>query len=248
MLIKNMLIFVMMISLLSIGSFSFADSTAESTVNGVQSTSNLQLDQSDHSIKTYEATDARPNSGPVPIPGSPGWFTVPTPDGDFIAIKDIIQFGSIYSKSALENMAKWGHTRVTYAMINEDKIETTHKKIMIVIDPAAIKKVAKEGTHIAFVNGSATDGKTNSIQLMAKMALKALKNGANVITFQAEGAHRKVEAFGWGIGFSYVKSGETGMGTGGTGISGGATGPEDRPWIQGNAFADVEIQKVIDNL
>jgi len=70
----------------------------------------------------------------------------------------------------------------------------------------------------------------------------------NVITFQAEGAQRKVEAFGWGIGASYVKAGETSMGTGGTGISGGTVGPEDRPWLQGNAFVDADVQKMLDSL
>ncbi len=228
-----------------------ADSSA--TVNDVGATASNNLDQSVHdNVNTYEATKSHPYAGVVPIPGTPGWFTTPTPDGDFISVKDIIQFGEVYSVGALENMARWGKTRVTYAAVNPEKaVSTRHKddtKIMLIFRPEVIQVVKKTGTHVAFVNGSATNGKTNSIQLMAKMALKALKNGANVIAFQAEGAHRKVEASGWGIGLSYVSASKDNMGSGGTGISGGSAGPEDRPWLQANAFVDTGIQDMLNNL
>jgi len=228
-------------------------SAAAAVENNSPSSAAIELDQSVHdNVHNYEATKGHPNTGIVPIPTQPGWFTTPTPDGDFISIQNIVQFGEIYSIGALKNMAKGGHTRLTYAEVNSTKAKSTRDKddieIMIVFKSEAIEAIKKTGTHIAFVNGSATNGKTNSVQLMAKMALKALKNGANVIAFQAEGAHRKVESFGWGLGFSYVTAGEDHMGTGGTGISGGSAGPEDWPWLQANAFVDAGIQDMINSL
>jgi hypothetical protein len=246
---KKFLILTIALSLIAFTAPAMADVSAGADS---ESSANLSLDQSDHSTNTYEATEARPNSGPVPIPGQPGWFTTPTPDGDFITMKNILEFGKVFSEGALENMADGGWTRVTYAMVNPEARVSARaendRRILIVIDPARIKEIAAGGTHVAFVNGAAKNGKTNSVQLMAAMALKALKSGANVVVFKAEGAHRKVEAFGWGIGFSHVKASENNMSTGGTGISGGSAGPEDRPWLQGNAFVNADVQAMLDAL
>jgi len=242
-------IIVIMMSLVFVAFYipAMADTTSEANVDDVTAS----ID--DHSINTYEATDrAFPNAGSVPIPGQPGWFTTPTPDGDFVTIKNILEFGKVFSEGALENMAKWGETRITYAEVNPEKCvngrEKNDRRILLVIDPDRIKGIKNTGTHVAFINGTAKNGKTNSVQLVGAMALKAMQNGANVLVFKAEGAHRKIEAFGWGIGFSYAKASDTSIATGGTGISGGSAGPEDRPWLQGNAFVNAEIQKMLNEL
>jgi len=193
----------------------------------------------DHSVN--EAMEARPNSGPVPIPGQPGWFTTPTPDGSFQSLKTILQYGSVFTEGALEKMAS-GRVKVDY-LVGNDKDEVARvkfadnlkRKIMIVIEKP-------KANFVAYANGDARNGKTGSVQVMAAVALAALRDGANVIYFSAEGAHRKVEAFGWGIGLSYVRANESSMGTGGTGISGGNSGPEDRPWLQGAAFVDPDLK------
>ena len=149
-------------------------------------------------------------------------------------------------------MAAGGYTRVTYAQVNPEKRVSERaeddRRILVVIEAERIKEIKETGTHVAFVNGAAKNGKTNSVQLMSAMALKALKGGANVIVLKAEGAHRKVEAFGWGIGASVTRASEDGLATGGTGISGGSAGPEDRPWLQGNAFVDPVVQDMLNKL
>ena len=94
-------------------------------------------------------------------------------------------------------------------------------------------------TVTGLIDAESDDAETNSIQVIAEAALKALKDGNNYMILTAEGAHRKVLASGWGIGF-YTTGGQVSDGGqtagiigGGTGYSTNETGPEDRPWIQG---------------
>lgn len=259
---KKILIVLVTFGLLFFTNYTFADTGATATSATESTSSSSAIDnsttaqqnlQSIDSHDTYEATDrAFPNAGPVPIPGQPGWFTTPTPDGEFIQMKNILEFGRVFSEGALENMAKGGSTRVTYAEVNKakrvSKRDKNDRRILVVIDPVRIKEIKENGTHVAYVNGAAKNGTTNSVQLVGAMALKAIHNGANVIVFKAEGAHRKVEAFGWGIGFAYAKATDSSLATGGTGISGGSAGPEDRPWLQGNAFVSKTVQEMLDKL
>jgi hypothetical protein len=139
-------------------------------------------------------------------------------------------------------------TSETNPNVRNSTREADDRKILIVIDAKRIAKIVETGIHKGFVNAKADNGDTNSIQVMAKMALSAMKKGANVLYLKAEGAHRKVEAFGWGIGFSQVKASEDNMSTGGTGISGGSSGPEDRPWLQGHMFVDPTVQDMLNKL
>ena len=230
--LKKSIIVVGVIALISMFSVpaAFADE-ANASVDGVAA-----------SISTYsEAMDGRPNAGPVPIPGQPGWFTTPTPDGSFQSLRTILQYGDVFTEGALEKMAG-GKVDVRY-MVTNDKDEVARakfadnlkRKIKIVI-------VKPDAEFIAFANGNAKNGKTGSVQVMAAIALEALRDGANVIYFTAEGAHRKVEAFGWGVGISGTTTSEHSMTTPGLGVSGGNSGPEDWLWLQGAAFVDPKLQ------
>ena len=103
------------------------------------------------------------------------------------------------------------------------------------------------------IDGEADDGETNSLQVIGIAGLEAIKDGNNFMMLTAEGAHRKVEASGWGIGF-YTTGGlissngqESGIMGGGTGYSSNETGPEDRPWIQGYVGCR-EMQFLIDQI
>jgi hypothetical protein len=194
----------------------------------------------DHSVN--EAMDSRPNAGPVPIPGQPGWFTTPTPDGSFQSLKTILQFGDVFTEGALEEMAG-GKVDVRY-MVTNDKNEVARAKFGDNLKRKIKIVIAKpEGAKfIAFANGNAKNGKTGSVQVMAAIALDALKDGANVVYFTAEGAHRKVDASGWGIGISGTTTSEHSMTTPGMGYSAGKSGPEDMPWLQGAAFVDPKLQ------
>ncbi len=220
---------VFLISMFSVPAF--AGSSADAGASAV-------LQQDNHSI--VKAMEARPYAGPVPIPGQPGWFTTPTPDGSFQSLRAILQYGDVFTEGALENMAK-GKVAVRY-MVTNDKNEVARakfadnlkRKIKILI-------VKPDAKFIAYANGNAKNGKTDSVQVMAAIALKALRDGANVVAFTAEGAHRKVQAFGWGIGVSGTTASENSMVTPGLGISGGNSGPEDWPWLQGAAFVDPKL-------
>lgn len=90
-----------------------------------------------------------------------------------------------------------------------------------------------------FIDGEAKDGKTNSLQVLGKVGLTALEDGNNLMVITAEGAHRMVEASGWGVGFYGVTAGVSEAGKasslagGGTGYAKNKTGTEDKPWVQG---------------
>jgi selenophosphate synthetase-related protein len=98
-----------------------------------------------------------------------------------------------------------------------------------------------------YLDGEADDGDTNSLQVIGEIGLAVVKDGNNYMVLTSEGAHRKVEAEGWGIGF-YTTGGiisdsgkASGIMGGGTGYAQNETGPEDRPWIQGY-FGVKEVQ------
>jgi hypothetical protein len=205
------------------------------------------------------------NAGNTPIPGTNGFFTNPTPDSSFRSIKDIFnafmgpdKYCIIVSEGALQSMARGGdvtshlqilrgHNQITriydddsegikvlyiaveepvFAMVNGKRVLTGTKRI---------EDLAVTG----LIDGEADDANTNSIQVIGKTGLKALKDGNNYMVITAEGAHRMVEASGWGVGLYSVggtvsESGkQSGLVGGGTGFAKNKTGTEDQPWIQG---------------
>ena len=90
-------------------------------------------------------------------------------------------------------------------------------------------------------DAEADDADTNSLQVIGKAGLKALKDDNNIMVITAEGFHRAVEASGWGIGFYGVRGdvSDTGKsssaGGGGTGFAKNEVSSEDRPWVSGYA-------------
>jgi len=151
-------------------------------------------------------------------------------------LKSALQFANMFSEQALINMAAGGSVNVYVKDLTPKtsaKFEDPNNKmIKIVLD--APKGLVYEGP----ANGEAKNGKTNSWQVMAAVALKALRNGSNVVYFAAEGAHRGVETSGWGIGFAHTKASHDNVSSGGTGYSAAKAGPEDKPWLQGFAFVE----------
>lgn len=105
-------------------------------------------------------------------------------------------------------------------------------KVVGMLKPEGIKPTG-------LIDGEATDGDTNSLQVLGAIGLKAIADGNNFMVITAEGAHRMVTASGWGVGFYGVTSGisDTGshsnVGGGGTGYASNKTGTEDKPWVQG---------------
>lgn len=188
--------------------------------------------------------------GNVPMPGTNGFFTNPTPDSSFRSIKDILRafngqgtYCMVVSRSALKNWAKGGDVDTNYQImrghdqvtrIYGDDYEGT-ELLYIAIEEPIFGENAKGETVLkgtvrpeglvttAMVDGEADDSDTNSLQVIGKVGLKALDDGNNYMVITAEGAHRMVVADGWGIGF-YTTGATVSESGKQSGLAGGGTG------------------------
>ena len=199
------------------------------------------------------------NAGITPIPGTNGFFTAPTPDSSFRMAKELIYYltgdpeaiSVRLTEGALENLAKGGDVdanlqivRADVAKAKADEDGTKWLTISIVAPIVKDKKVVgvrKENLMVgAFADGEADDRETNSFMVIGKIGLKAVRAGFDHFQITSEGAHRAVEASGFGIGTytvggSVSDSGKTsGLVGGGLGYAWNDTSTEDRPWVQGN--------------
>jgi len=260
--IKKIVITIMMVSLLVCGGNAFAQSTSivKDVAAGADSRSdNNSVTAIDNSSNDKITNRQFVNPGLTPLPQTNGFFTSPTPDSSFRSIRDILRvFGDgqslriVLTEGALKQMAKGGDVESHLQIVRGDqavprvdpddevKYLTVGIETPIIKDDKVVGFLKIDGlASTGFVDGEADDGDTNSIQVLGKMGLKALKDGNNYMIITAEGAHRKVEASGWGIGFYTVVAnvsdgGSTsGLGGGGTGYAQNEAGPEDRPWMQG---------------
>jgi len=261
---KLLIIAVMCVSLIMVcgNAFAVVEANAEDAaqanaeVNGVQAGASIDSHDTNTS---YNRTF--PIQGNVPLPQTNGFFTNPTPDSSFRSIRDILSafaeednFCIKMTEGALERLAKGGDVESHLQVLRgNDQVPRIYdedtdsvKWLFIAIEKPIIVDGKLKGTEkidglkvTAMADGEADDSDTNSLQVIGKIGLKALKDGNNYLVVTAEGAHRKVEASGWGIGF-YTTGGlisdsgkQAGIVGGGTGYSKNQTGPEDRPWIQG---------------
>ena len=199
------------------------------------------------------------NPGNTPIPGTNGFFTAPTPDSSFRQVAELIFYltgdrDATYvnlTEGAAEALAKGGDVdsniqvvreRLQVAQADQDGVRwITISMIKPIVRDGKLIRVDKADLRVAgFAVAEADDGDTDSFQVIGKLALKAIKANLDHLQITAEGAHRKVEASGWGIGFyttgAQVSDGGTvsGLVGGGTGYASNEAGPEDRPWVQGN--------------
>jgi hypothetical protein len=199
------------------------------------------------------------NSGMTPIPGTNGFFTAPTPDSSFRMAKELIYYltgdpqaiSVRLTEGALENLAKGADVDANLQVVRADvamaKADDDGVKWLTVSIIAPIVKdnkvvgVRKENVNVgAFADGEADDRETNSFMVIGKIGLKALKAGFDHFQITSEGAHRAVEASGFGIG-TYTVGGSisdsgksSGLVGGGLGYAWNDTSTEDRPWVQGN--------------
>jgi len=246
-------------SLILVGGNALADeANSASIVQGVTAGAGASIDS--HDQNTSNVYDRKfVNPGVYPMPQTNGFFTSPTPDSSFRGMEEFLAiFGDgkavILSDGAVDQMAKGGFdTEVNYQIVNDETIvpRVTYdgtKYIKITIEKPADVKV------VALVDGEADDNDTNSMMVLGQMAQEAIKDGCNVLVITAEGAHRAVEASGWGVGTAVTggavnTSGkESVAGGGGTGYSSNGTMTEDLPWLQGFAAVDYdapELAKVV---
>ena len=163
------------------------------------------------------------------------------------------------TEGALEQLAKGGdvdsHLQIVRGFDQVPRIYTRNfegdKWLTIAIEKPILGKNKKGETIVigterisdlevtGYVDAEADDAETNSLQVIGELGLEALADGNNYLVITAEGAHRKVEAQGWGVG-TYTVYGanwdngkQSGGGGGGLGYAWNETGPEDRPWVQG---------------
>jgi hypothetical protein len=255
---KKMLIVISVLSCLFLVGNAFGQSIAGSksdAVSDANSNSGALIDNSHQSSKNTN-NDRKLIQGVPVMAGTNGFFTSPTPDSSFRSIKDILRaFGDgvtlKVTEGALENMAKGGDVDLHLQIIrgNEAVPRATFedtKWLTIAIEKPILKDGRVVGTEkihdlatTGLIDGEAGDAETNSVQVIGKCGLKVLKDGNTHMVITTEGAHRKVEASGWGIGTYTVYAGnwdngkQGGGGGGGLGYATNETGPEDRPWIQG---------------
>ena len=255
---KKMLIIMLAIGLVAgISSNVFAGSEADANADAGAS-----ITTTDNSVnKVYNRQFV--NAGVTPIPGTNGFFTAPTPDSSFRQVKELIFYltgdpnalSVRLTEGALENLAKGGDVEANIQMVREEvaiaKADDDGVKwltvsyIAPVVTDGKVTGVRKENLKVGgFADGEADDGDTNSFMVIGRVGLKALKAGFDHLQITSEGAHRKVEASGWGIG-TYTVAGTvsdagktSGLAGGGLGYAQNETGTEDRPWIQGNVGLD----------
>lgn len=256
---KKMLIIMLAMGLV-VGISSNVFAGADASVEDVEA--NAAITTTDNSVSNVYNRQFV-NAGVTPIPGTNGFFTAPTPDSSFRTAKELIFYltgdptalSVKITEGACESLAKGGDVEANIQMVREEVAkakadENGDKWITIsILSPVFEMKdgkkvmtgVRKENLDVGgFADGEADDGDTNSFMVIGKVADKAIEAGFDHLQITAEGAHRKVEASGWGIGTYGVygevsDSGKTsGLVGGGLGYASNETGTEDRPWIQGN--------------
>ena len=205
-------------------------------------------DSHDDNRSKVEGPRYLPNPGIVPLPNTNGFFTAPTPDSSFRSIREIVKMDDPnavclrVTEGTLESWAKGGDTKPNYQLVREpsvlargNKAENDVRWLDICIE------TPKGFVTAALVDNEADDGDTNMLNVLGKAGSMAAKDGVTTLVITAEGAHRSVEASGWGIGLYMLgsdvsKGGSTaGIMGGGTGYASNETQTEDNPWFQGKA-------------
>lgn len=157
-----------------------------------------------------------------------------------------------FTEGALEEMAAtglFGKTEADVRIINMNAMakpaaeDGKTRWIKVVVQTTPMKGVTFKG----FVTARATAMDATMVNVLANAALDALRKGANVIHFSAQGAVRDVFSKGWGIGigttFASIMDSKgdqdrSGVAYGGTGFSSAKAGTRDLPWLQGFALVD----------
>lgn len=253
---------LVLVGVLCLSPMAFADNTAVSS-SQTESNSGALIDNSNQDNRVKSINRNLPVPGNTPLPQTNGFFTAPTPDSSYRDMREFLRFaGPIFSEGALEKMKKGADIEPHFQMFNFANVKRAEpfwhmngekvRYIKVVIDYNGNLEKEGEVRYFAAVDGEADDAETNSIQVMANMGDDCAENGGNILVITNQGAHRIVEASGWGIGFYTVGSqvsdgGQTaGLVGGGTGYAQNEAGPEDRPWLHG--YCGVRANPVVPDL
>jgi len=192
----------------------------------------------DHSTNIAIDRDFAPNAGNVTAHTQGLFVQGNGRDASFRRVIELIRFGDVISESSLRNMARGGDVEYNFTPVNDfdkpaNKLADGQRHIKIIVEHYPGFRMS------APFMAEADDFNTNSYQVLARMALKALDNGDNVLFVEFEGYKDKVGASGWGIGTHTTGAVVDGTGSmsgvagGGFGYSSNQTGAEMMPWIRG---------------
>jgi len=218
------------------------DLTATAGVNGVEANAYNVFNTPSETKNHGTGYRGFAEQGGVPIPGMPGYFGPPTKRSRYQSAEDMTTYQDTFTLDQMTRMAKetgldsFGSDVVVtplVANVAKDDRAGQIKVALIRVEGATLK---------GYITARATSSGTVSPELLGEVMLAARALGADAIHVSAQGAEIVLKSFGWGIGLAVtratISSGETtgGVASGGTGISGGTAGYQDRPWIQLNAI------------
>jgi len=206
--------------------------------------------------KAADLNDGRQFANPGSVGYGPvlNYFGQPLPSEGFQPVEQLLMYSSWFTEGALESMLKGvedaeAEFKVANVNIAAAKLagDDATKWIMVVISRE--KYVGADVGFKGFITARSDDKRTTMVEVMAKAALTAVKNGCNVIHFTAQGAVRDVMASGWGIGFNTTQATLMGgsdnsggnVSSGGMGYSSARAGTRDLPWLQGFGLVDNDL-------
>ncbi len=206
-----------------------------------QSGANAQIGFDDHSKTKVVDRNFVGSSPSVTGQTNPLFIDTAGEDNSFRAANDLVKFGAIFSESALRNLARGGDVNVYMPEITNRARPSNKYDNQRWIKIVLGLKHPKGFQPTAPMDSEADDFDTNSFQVIAKTALKAIENGNNILIIEWEGFAEKVRSAGWGIGTHAATGAVTetgklsGVAGGGWGISDNNAGKERKPWIRGYA-------------
>jgi len=229
----------------------FDGSNADASVNGVSAAINQNNEAADLNAGRGFPIGTDVQYGPVI-----NYFGKPLPSSGFQPLEHVLMYECFFTEGSLKNILKDAEydIRAEMKIANEyytpaapasEDGETKWIKVVIQLTPYE----AANKEFIGFVTTNSDDGDTTSVEVMAKAALAAMKTGANVVHFSAQGAVRDVEAWGAGFGFNTTQASlhsnsnsDGNVSAAGFGISYAEAGTRDKPWLQGFALVDHDLQ------
>jgi hypothetical protein len=213
----------------------------DNTNTGINDQSQLQVGGSPSATITTHGSEI-PRSFPVPgstnYPGYPQYFGQSTEDYNFQKAGVMLLFKKVWTRAELEAMVG-GRIKVnskSLVPLKEKKDRLPEDTIEIII-----KRPQYPVQQVGLIYVTSKNVDSTSMEVLSKAALSALDMGAKTLFLTAEGYSRVIKAFGWGVGLNYTQAwiqkasnnqNNGGVGSGGTGISGGEAGYRSKPWIQ----------------
>ncbi len=235
---KKFSIFILLIAvvlMMSVPSFAQEGDQQQDQDGGINKAQS-QTKSSASVTNLTQGTRGFANPGLINYPGLPGYFGTSTPGSSFQSLKTLLTYKTTFNTDELRLMAKGNFgskvivTPLVKAVADDAKADSMNLSLKAASGATVIM--------VGYITVKATSNGTVSPEIMAEAMLAARDLGANTVHVTSEGVERVLQAFGWGIGFSYTKAtmngSETasGVASGGTGISGGTAGYKDRPWLQ----------------